>query len=1038
MLTDRKLFSKIDKIQQRYAQLRFVSVAGIDMEMAQTKEHFRSEPEELKYKPAPVGTRWGDSWLTAWFRGDVTVPGGFPGGRLFLRASTGGETLLFVNARAMGVFDDNHPVVAVKLDARAGQKLHIALEAYSGHSFPGTQPQDSGIVVPRNCRTFEGAELLWEREDVTAFVFDLRTLVGLMHALDDSGLRKGKIIAGLARVAQVVDAMPAETSEESWRPKLAQARETMAPLLAAQNGTTAPYIGLIGHSHIDTAWLWPVAETWRKCARTFASMLNLMEQYPEVIFIQPAPCHAEAVRDMYPELFARVQKMAKSGRWEPNGAMWVEPDCNIPSGESFVRQLLVGQTAVKEMFGYRADTLWLPDVFGYSAALPQLLRGAGVEFFCTTKIGWNDTTRFPYDSFVWKGIDGSEVVSHYNTIHCWPDPETLVSQWNWVQHKDVQDRRLMSYGFGDGGGGPQAEMMEIARRVQDLEGCPRTGHTTVSRFMRDLRDEMAPLPEFCGELYLEFHRGTLTSIAPIKRGNRKAELALRDAEWLCTLASLRGRDYPAEQLLQTWKTLLLNQFHDILPGSSIARVDDEAIADLARCVREAEGLSAAAAQALGALPADRSSRSKAGPESPTRAVLVLNSLSWDRRGEIALTGVPEGLLPTGPGLEAQWVRSFDRVDRLLIGGLCLPALGAVTVDLAEGTAEADGPFRVGRDEIETPFAVVRFDEIGRIVSLLDRESGREIVAPGGALNSLLIGEDVPDQYDNWEIDSDQELQMRLERRLLKRELVAEGPLQLRVRCVYELGEGSRLTQDVVFHSTTPRIDFETMVDWDEKHKLLKAAFDLDVLADFARHEIQYGHVERPTHRNLPGDRARFEVCAHKWTDLSETGFGVALLNDCKYGLSVHGKTIGLTLLKAGTHPDDRGDRGRHLMTYALLPHNGPFRAESVIRPAYELNVPVLTYPAAEDAEGFEGLVQVDRPNVIVESVKWAEDGKGFVVRLYEAEKTGCQVRLSFGVPVKRAMETNLLEEEIGKLKVSKGVVDLYLRPFEVKTVVCGV
>lgn len=1032
MVTDRKILGKLEQIEERYAEWRFEKVAGVPMEMWETREHLRREPgpkAKVDWRPAPLGTRWGGSWITAWFQGDAELPDGCDGRKVFIRAKTGGETLFTVDGEQRGIFDGNHPVVLMTMEGVAGRTYHLSLEAYAGHSFPGTQPHDKGIVVGEQSRTFDGVELLLEREDVSAFVFDLKVLRQVMNALDEHSLRRNRIIHELAKVYVVVDAIPDEVEEESWRPKLTEAREIMRPLLQAKNGSTVPWFGIIGHAHMDTAWLWPLSETWRKCARTFSSMLNLMEQYPEVLFIQSSSCQTDVIRREYPALFERIQQMVAAGRWEPNGGMWVEPDCNIPSGESLVRQLLVGQRTTREMFGYTADTLWLPDVFGYSAALPQILRGCGVEFFCTTKISWNDTTRFPHDTFIWKGIDGTAVITHYNSIHCWPDPEALTAQWNGVQHKDVQDRRLCAFGFGDGGGGPMAEMAEVARRVEDLEGCPRTRYTTVSDFMKGIRDELTDLPEWVGELYLELHRGTLTSISEVKRGNRKAEFALREAEFVCTLAALQGANYPKAELLEIWKKLLTNQFHDILPGSSIAEVNDEAIQTFQDGIAEAKEKTRSAVDVL------------AGPHRKGRSHLFIgNSLSWDRTGELVLDDVPGEMCPADPDVTAQWVVDVEGHRKLTVHGVAVPALGAAVLPLVEGEPSGASAFELGDDHMETPHAVVQFDQSGRIGSLVDKASGREIVQPGGALNTFLLGEDIPEAWDNWDIDRDQRLKMRMEDRLVRREVVANGPLQLRLRSEYKIGASSTLIQDMIFHSSTPRVDFETVLDWSDKHKLLKAVFDIQVLAEVARHEIQYGHVERPTHSNLPQDRARFEVCAHKWTDLSENGFGVALLNDGKYGISITGGTLGLSLIKSGLHPDSRGDEGRHVFTYSLLPHIGGFSVESVVRPAYERNLPPTVCLAGPEATSLGSLLTVDAPNVVVECVKWAEEGKGFVVRLYEAGKTGGHIKVTFNTPIRSVCETNLMEEDAQPLELGEDdhMVRFYMRPFEIKTLYVGV
>jgi alpha-mannosidase len=1023
MLIDAKTLRKIERIERQYLALRFEEVVEVPMEFHETTEHLRRVPEAADggaWQPAPRETRWGDDGVTAWFRGEVSLPQACEGRRVFVRALTGGESLFVVDEAYQGVFDENHPVVLLTLHGVAGKTHTLAIEAYAGHTFPGTQPEEARPPVEPGSRTFEGVSLMLEREDVSAFVFDLMALRQLAQALDVNSLRKYELSKGLVRIFEIVNAVPSETPEEVWRSKLAEAREVMQPLLESKNAATAPEFALIGHSHLDTAWLWSLDESIRKAARTFSSILNLMDQYPEFVFLQSAPCHTEMVRQEYPSLFERIRERVREGRWEPNGGMWVEPDCNIPSGEALVRQLLLGQTYTREWFGYTSDTLWMPDVFGYSAALPQILKGCNIDFFCTTKIGWNDTTRFPYDTFEWKGIDGSSVITHYNAIHCWPDPETLIDQWNWVQHKDAQQGRICAYGFGDGGGGPMAEMIEIARRVADLEGCPRARHMTVSDFMGGLNEQ--DLPAWAGELYLEGHRGTLTSIAAVKRGNRKAEFAMRDAEFLCTLVALQGNVYPREALLDLWKTLLTRQFHDILPGTSIAVVNDEAIEAFASVVQGAGQLGSRALQTLGGEALDTVER-----------LLVVNTLSWEREGAIVLEGVPNGLHPQDQGILSQWIEGPDGNARLAVQGLSVPGLGARTLVLGEAPGVAGSPFVVSENTIETPYATVAWDTAGRIVSFRVKPSGREIVRPGGALNVFLLGEDVPENWDTWDIDSDQGLKMRESTALVEWSVVANGPLQLRVRQTRTIGAGSVLTQDIVFHAASPRVDFETVLNWSEKRKLLKVRFDLDILADFARHEIQYGHAERPVHRNLLQDRARFEVCAHKWTDLSENGFGVAILDDSKYGVSVFGGEIGLTLVKSGVHPDPRGDAGQHEFVYALLPHDEPFSVPAVVRPAYELNVPPVAVPAGAGVQGWEGLVSVDAPNVIVESVKMAETGHAFVVRLYEAGKTGCPVRLGVNSLVKSAYETNLLEENPQPLAITDGGIDFWMRAFEIKT-----
>ena len=1029
MLLDAKIPIKIAHIEKTYDRLRYRSVGPVEVDFSETTTHYRSAsevPSDLTWKPAEAGMTWGDDWKTAWLRGCVTVPASLAGKPVFLRADTGApESMLIVDGVHKGVFDVNHPVRLIALSGVAGAHHEIHLEAYAGHSFPGTQPSvDERVVVTPGCRKFGLVEVVEERANVSAFVFELRALRQLAETLDENSLRRGRIQAAAQDIFVAVHAKPDDVDEEVWSAGLARARTVMAPLLAQKNGPSTPTAGIIGHSHIDTAWLWTVAETWRKCARTFSSILNLMDQYPEFKFVQSAACHAEKMRELYPDIFTRMQERVREGRWEINGGTWIEPDCNIPSGEALVRQFLIGQRLTREMFGKTSDTLWQPDVFGYSGALPQILLGVDVPYFCTTKLGWNDTNRFPYDTFLWQGIDGSEVVSHFNLIHCWPDPETLVNSWKRVQHKDVQDRQFISFGYGDGGGGPQSEMIEMARLVKDLEGCPKAEYSTVTEFMQGCA-ELPNLPRWTGELYLELHRGTLTSIAAIKRFNRKCELALRDAEFAATLAALQtGEQFPKERLLTNWKTLLLNQFHDILPGSSIAEVNDEAVTTFAECLSSTNSLRD---RSLGYLAGEvRRGRT---PE----AVLISNSLSWTRTGEIELEGVPASMAPAGT--IAQEFRDVDGVQKLAVTGLSLPATGYVGVALTSSPAidGAPAPFKVDNDIVETPFARIAFDKGGQITSFFDKAARRELVRPGGSMNMFLAGEDVPAAWDNWDIDRDQRLKMAPIDADGRAEIVADGPLQLRIRRTYKIGRASTMTQDVVFHSTTPRVDFDTVVDWHEKYVFLKTAFAVDVLADTARHEIQFGHVTRSTHDNTTWDRAQFDVCAHKWTDISETNYGVAFLNDCKYACTTKDGEYQLSLIKSGKHPDPRGDEGSHRFTYAILPHAGGFSVETVVRPAYEFNLAPAVIPAGANVKPFS-LVEVDAANVIVEAVKWAEDGDGVVIRLYEAGKTGTHAKLSFGTTAGRVDEVNMLEENARELGRGVDSVELYFRPFEIKTI----
>lgn len=1047
-----KTLNKLKRLEQIYTACIFTEAAEVPVCFLETDAHLYEPPgEEENWRPAASGTEWGTAWGSAWFKGAFTVPEALDGKDLYIRAETDGvEAMLWKNGSPSGIFTHareaenrgNHHTLLLASEARAGAVYDLALEAYAGHPVYGTQPyqtfaSNDGGYHHRFTRVFRSVRIMLRRDDVMDFVFDLRALNQLAASEAVDGFRRAKVAEGLLQVFKLLVQSPEEASETVWRPQLAAARELMKPLLASRNGDSAPAAGLIGHSHMDTAWLWTRDETIRKCARTFANALSLMEQYPEYTFVQSSVFHAELMRRHYPSIFEGMKRRIAEGRWEPNGGVFVECDCNLVSGESMIRQFLKGQQYTRRHFGYTADTFWLPDTFGYSAAIPQIMAGVRVKYFLTTKLSWNDTNAFPYNTFRWRGLDGTPVLAHFNFIHCWPDAGSLIERIYGTgyfsngaavggdrRYKAADAKRLISYGYGDGGGGPQYEMLESARRVKDLEGAPKAEHTLVSRFMGELETACPNPPVYAGELYFEGHRGTLTQLHPIKRNNRKAEFALRSLEFAEVWRRLHGLAPVGGDRREEWvELLLINQFHDILPGTSIPEVHD-------RAVREVGGVIRGAAERTRLLLGEA-----AGPAAG--AVTVWNTLSWERRGVLALEGLPSGVWPTG--YAAQRVRDLAGREKLLIGGAAVPAMGTLTIPLATENpadgATASSPFRLDGQRLETPHAVIGFDDNGYIASYVDKASGRELRRPGGLpLNVLLSGEDLPFAWDNWDIDRDAFGKLQPETRLEQRELAADGPLELRIRSRYRIGQHSSLAQDMVFRADSPRIDFETVIDWKDKHLLLKAGFDVNILAPSARHEIQFGHVERPTHRNASQEQGMFEVCAHKWSDLSEGRFGAALLNDCKYGVSVEGSDLKLTLHKGGTHPDYRGDEGVHELVYSFLPHSGSFSAENVIRPAYELNVPLLTAPGPCQPE-HAFLAAIDAPNVLIETVKPAEEGDAYVLRLYEAERSAViGAKLTLGQTPERAVLTNLLEEELEELPVTDCAIRLSFRPFEIKTV----
>ncbi|QGR00323.1 alpha-mannosidase [Paenibacillus psychroresistens] len=1034
-----KTLGKLKKIEEVYLPYIFQKVGDVPVRYMETSEHLYEVPSENdSWKKAHSGLAWGKAWESAWFKGTFEIPASLKGKKLFVSAQTDGvEAFFWVNGKPKGIFTHakeaenrgNHHTLLLADEAKVGAVYELAFEGYAGHPCFGTQPyqtyQSNDGYHDRFERVFQSIDIMICKEDVKDFVFDLRTLNQLSSSGRVDEFRRGRIVNALLEAFTVLEQSPDEVSEDIWRPGIKKACEIIKPLLQQKNADSAPKAGIIGHSHMDTAWLWTRDETIRKCARTYANVLSLMEQYPEYTFIQSSAFHAELMRRHYPTIFEGMKQRIAEGRWEPNGGVWIECDCNLVSGESMVRQFLKGQRYTREHFGYTADTFWLPDTFGYSAAIPQIMESFHVRYFLTTKLSWNDTNRFPYDTFRWRGLDGTTVLTHFNSIHCWPDAETLIQRVYDTTQKQVVDSRLISYGYGDGGGGPQYEMLEAARRMKDVEGAPKAEHTTVSRFMQELEQTAVNPPLHVGELYFEGHRGTLTQMHQIKRNNRKAEFAMQNLELLEVWSWVNGGAAPSARRDEIYEILLINQFHDILPGTSIPEVHDRAISEVNDIIREAQEMTAALlAKAVVAKP---------------ESITVWNTLSWTRTGTIAVNQIPDGFIPEQASLISQRIEDIAGRKSLLIGGVELPALGAQVIDLkrvsvSNSAVAKASPFQMVGNRLETPYAIVLFDENGYIVSFIDKTSARELRGSGYPLNAFLMGEDLPGAWDNWDIDRDVFGKLKLQNTLICRDVVADGELQFRIRSHYRIGLNSALKQDIVFHANSPQVDFETIIDWREKHQLLKVGFNVNILAHSARHEIQFGHVERPTHTNTTYDQSMFEVCAHKWTDISENRFGIALLNDCKYGVSVDGSDIRLSLHKGGTHPDPRGDEGLHEVTYSLLPHQGGFSAETVIRPAYELNVKPLVAYGSSNRE-INSFLEVGASNVILETVKPAEVDKAYIIRLYEAERSAVNgMWLRFNTIPSRVTLVNMLEEELLELPVNGAEVLLDFHAFEIKTV----
>ncbi|MDR0451040.1 MAG: glycosyl hydrolase-related protein [Treponema sp.] len=1062
-------------------------IAALDFEIFETGKTYREPPADAQWRKIGSPAPWGKAWNCAWFRASYRAPESRR--PLFLSVLPNADSLAFIDGKPAGAFNMFHRKLRIGADG-AEHSLH--LEAYAGHPYNGSGPlQGEKIIITLGKQlasfpnSFEGGFLLERLPALYSLYYDVLALCGAAKELDKDSLRRARIIKGLLEALGELSLSSAgEASAEGGgspagelEEQAARAAEKLSPLLRAKNGDTVPTVCLIGHAHIDHAWLWHIGETERKAARTFINMTRFAAEYPEFVFVQSQPCQMEIVRNEYPSIFEAVKEAFKKGAWEPNGGMWVEADCNIPSGESLIRQFLYGKAFNREAFNYEADTLWLPDVFGYAAALPQILKGCRIKYFVTSKINWNDTTRFPYDTFIWRGIDGTGIRTHFITARAQGyngrvSPESLAETWREVQHKEIQSGVVKSVGEGDGGGGTMRADLETARRLGNLEGVPKAVWKPVSAALEEIFSQDADWPEWRGELYLELHRGTYTTQGRTKRNNRRAEFALRHAEWI---AALSGEAYPREELDKAWKGTLTLQFHDIIPGSSIRRVYQEA---------EAAHAGILADLALLGEKRRRSLLDRSGADT-----LVFNDLSWERSDPQAVPAEKLGKNGSrctalrgadGAVYPVEYFKDIEGRETALFTPK-LPPLGWKAFTRIKGdespgdsspeSASPDAAFHYQDGLLETPFYRVRFEPCGRIGSLTDLRRGAELVAPGGSFNRFVSAEDVPVYWEAWDIDADWTRYLKEENSLVSSELISRGPLSFRIRQSYRIASASTLVQDLVFYREDPRIDFQTKVDWRERRRLLKVGFDTAIDSGEVRCEVQYGHVFRNTHRNLPQDRAKFEICAHKWISVEEgagggtTGSiagGIALLNDCKYGHDVSplagpdGRTttrMRLTLLRSPKAPDPEADCGVHYFTYALLPFTGGFAASRSIRGAYELNSGAVLEAAARDAgerdtaasggkraakTGEPGadysLCSVEGAEVIVECVKAPESGGGgLALRLYESLGGRARTVLRFSSPIARAEETDMLEGNGRPLPFTGRELPLEFRPFEIKT-----
>lgn len=989
---------------------------------------------------------WGGHREYYWFETTVTVPEEFAGKCVVFELKTGAEGgwdalnpqfSIYMDGRRVQGLDVNHREIIISENARAGETHRLIMSAFTG---------DTNYHL-----LMDGALKVLDRA-TEHYYYDIKVPYDAARLLNEEDAACITILQCLNDSLNLLDMR--EEGSEAYYESLARAQEYLTTEFYEKrcDKDKTPVVCCVGHTHIDCAWLWTLAVTQDKAVRSFSTVLELMRRYPEYVFMSSQPQLYDYVKRNAPEVYEGIKERVKEGRWEIEGGTWVEPDCNLTSGESLARQFLLGKRFFQKEFGVDCKILWLPDVFGYSAALPQIMQLCGVTYFMTTKISWNETNEMPMDTFMWEGIDGTQVLTHFiptrdynkaaveggtetehfTTYNGFLNPTQMKGAWARYNNKDLNDEVLCSYGFGDGGGGPTSEQLENQRRMaQGIPGLPRTTPGVSLDFFKRLEadtDDSRYLPTWKGELYLEYHRGTYTTMARNKRFNRKSEFAYQDAELFAYMARAlcgNGYDYPQEAIHEAWEVICRNQFHDILPGSSIKEVYIDSKAEYERILAQAAELDARSLSTIVSKVGAAGTRLVVfNPNSAVAPSAVRFEIPDDVQHPVLADGaerIPVQRLADGAGIAvipdvpSKGYRTFAVLDE----------------------ESAAAPITASTQAMENAYYRITFNDKGQFAQIYDKRADRNILKEGQAGNVIMSYEDRPHNYDAWDINNYYKEKSWEVDDVAAMEVVECGPVCATVK-VARRYLSSTIEQYITIYSDIPRIDIRNEIDWKEHLIMMKDLFPIDVHTNEATFDIQFGNVTRGTTDNTSWDWSRFEVCHHKWLDVAEDGYGVSIMNDCKYGVSVRGTDVGLTMLKSALYPNPDADKEHHTFLYSIVPHVGSWRENNIPGQAYLFNNPlrgVVTGTGAADpaAQSAFSFVRVDCDNVIIDTVKKAEDSDDLIVRMYECWNRRSNVTMEFGVPVAAASVCSIMEDHDEPLELVGGKAVFRMRPYEIKT-----
>lgn len=983
---------------------------------------------------------WGYPECYCWFKHSFTIPERFKGKTVIYQLypfdnnrwdDVNPQLIFFANGKCVQGMDSNHQTVNLLQNAAGGEKFDVHINAHTdAYAWKGP------IRMRAKLHTID--------EDVHKLIYHIRTPLEVANLYGVDDIPRVDIINALNEAFNILN-MDVPHGEE-FKKSLEETIQYLEENIYGRDDTGVT-VSCIGHTHIDVAWLWRIRQTRDKTGRSFATVLKMMDENPDYQFMSPQAQLYDYAKKDYPEVYEGIRRRVREGRWEVEGGMWVEADTNVPSGESLVRQFLVGKRFFRREFDKDCKILWLPDVFGYSAALPQIMKKSGIKYFMTTKISWNEYTKIPYDTFKWRGIDGSEILSHFipaqhykkedmgdimTTYNGHLEPSQVMGGWHRYSQKDLNKNILFSYGWGDGGGGPTQHMLEHGRRMEKgIQGCPKVKFETAREFFDRLEKDVIDnrrLSTWQGELYLEFHRGTLTSQAINKRYNRKCEVLYQDAEMSSVLAAETcdgnfGK-YPKTGIDNGWEIILLNQFHDIIPGSSIQCVYDDSTGQYEAITTEGEYMVQTALE-----------RVAAGIKTEGRSLVVFNTLGYSRN-DVVVCNPPAGSAFSIIDSEGKAVAYQNTHD----GKICffaenIPSKGYKTYLIQPIAYENKNiAATVSGSKVRSRHFDLDFDENMNIAKMIHKKSGRPVAPEGRKLNEIVAYEDRPVGHPAWDVNAYFQEKASPINDVLNSRVIENGPVRTVLQITRRF-KSSVYTQNIIIYNDIERVDVENVVDWKESNYLVKALFPVDANTSRATFDIQFGNIERNTHSNTVADFAQFEVSAQKWADVSDNSFGLSVLNDCKYGYDIKNDLLRISLIRCQNAPCPDQDKGMHNFTYSIYPHIGHVSQSDVVNQSYSLNYPLHT----EITEGVGNLPQefsllsTDKENIIIETVKKCEDSDEIIVRMFETWNKQTSCALTSSKNIEKASECDMMEENDVKLNILDNVLDLKFSPFEIKT-----